>query len=81
MAGQMTGKDNIGMNDPNYIKSIILSYSIVLDGWPATIPFTSPWNIHTVAEIWELHGALKARTCTWKRLTRTKLKNYKEDLE
>ncbi|KAG2337266.1 hypothetical protein BDR05DRAFT_952775 [Suillus weaverae] len=51
MAGQMTGKDNIGMNYPNYIKSIVLSYSIILNGWPATIPFTSPWNIHTVSEI------------------------------
>ncbi|KAG1770789.1 hypothetical protein EV702DRAFT_1202260 [Suillus placidus] len=47
LSSQMTGKDNIGMNYPNYIKSIVLSYSIILDGWPATIPFTSPWNIHT----------------------------------
>ncbi|KAG1738869.1 uncharacterized protein EDB91DRAFT_1054381 [Suillus paluster] len=78
---QMTGKDNIGMNYPNYIKSIVLSYSIVLDGWPATIPFTSPWNIHTVCEIQELRDALKAGTCAWKRLTKTELEKYKEDLE
>ncbi|KAG2149242.1 hypothetical protein DEU56DRAFT_908942 [Suillus clintonianus] len=78
---QMTGKDNIGMNYPNYIKSIVLSYSIVLDGWPATIPFTSPWNIHTVCEIRDLRDALKAGTCAWKRLTKTELEKYKEDLE
>ncbi|KAG1734414.1 uncharacterized protein EDB91DRAFT_1250925 [Suillus paluster] len=78
---QMTGKDNISMNYPNYIKSIVLSYSIVLDGWPATIPFMSPWNIHTVCEIQELRDALKARTCAWKRLTKTELEKYKEDLE
>ncbi|KAG0694015.1 hypothetical protein DFH29DRAFT_815774 [Suillus ampliporus] len=69
------------MNYPNYIKSIVLSYSIVLNGWPATIPFTSPWNIHTVCEIRELHDALKAGTCAWKRLTETELEKYKEDLE
>ncbi|KAG2337515.1 hypothetical protein BDR05DRAFT_848233, partial [Suillus weaverae] len=28
-----------------------------------------------------LHDALKARTCTWKRLTKTELKKYNEDLE
>ncbi|KAG1724202.1 uncharacterized protein EDB91DRAFT_1255338 [Suillus paluster] len=78
---QMMGKDNIGMNYPNYIKSIVLSYSIVLNGWPATIPFTSPWNIHTVCEIRELCDALKAGTCAWKRLTKTELEKYKEDLE
>ncbi|KAG0708394.1 hypothetical protein DFH29DRAFT_1065763 [Suillus ampliporus] len=81
LSGQMTGKDNIGMNYPNYIKSIVLSYSIVLDGWPETIPFMSPWNIHTVCEIWELCDALKAGTCAWKRLTKTELEKYKEDLE
>ncbi|KAG2336450.1 hypothetical protein BDR05DRAFT_864917, partial [Suillus weaverae] len=69
------------MNYPNYIKSIVLSYSIILDGWPATIPFTSPWNIHTVSEIRELRDALKAGTCAWKRLTKTELEKYKEDLE
>ncbi|KAG1859758.1 hypothetical protein F4604DRAFT_1930484 [Suillus subluteus] len=47
------------MNYPNYVKSIVLSYSIILDGWPTNIPFTSPWNIHTVAEIRELRDALK----------------------
>ncbi|KAG1851651.1 hypothetical protein F4604DRAFT_1592266 [Suillus subluteus] len=69
------------MNYPNYAKAIVLSYSIILDGWPTNIPFTSPWNIHMISKIQELRDALNVGTCAWKRLMRTELKKYKEDLE
>ncbi|KAG1733255.1 hypothetical protein EDD22DRAFT_830056 [Suillus occidentalis] len=78
---RVTNKTNIIMNYPNYMKAIVLSYSVILEGWPTTIPFTSPWNIHTVSDMRALRNALKAGTCAWRTMSRSELEKYKADVE
>ncbi|KAG2083167.1 uncharacterized protein F5147DRAFT_660248 [Suillus discolor] len=50
----MANKTNIVTNYSHYLKAIVLSYGILLDGWPTSIPFTSLWNIHIVSDMSEL---------------------------
>ncbi|KAG1906114.1 uncharacterized protein F5891DRAFT_911163, partial [Suillus fuscotomentosus] len=61
--------------------AIVLSYGIILEGWPTTIPFTSPWNIHTISDMRALHDALKGGTCAWRTMLWSELEKYKADIE
>ncbi|KAF9230659.1 hypothetical protein BU15DRAFT_57027 [Melanogaster broomeanus] len=60
----------------NYIKydvGIVQAYNVQLVNWPEKVKFGNPSTIGTVAEIRALRDALKAGTCTWKKLTRREL--------
>ncbi|KAF9231140.1 hypothetical protein BU15DRAFT_68578 [Melanogaster broomeanus] len=66
---KITGKRDIAMNYINYDVGIVQAYNVQLVNWPEKVKFGNPSTIGTVAEIRALHDALKAGTCTWKKLT------------
>ncbi|KAF9231946.1 hypothetical protein BU15DRAFT_67898 [Melanogaster broomeanus] len=70
---KITGKCDIAMNYINYDAGIVQAYNVQLVNWPEKVKFGNPSTIGTVAEIRALHDALKAGTCTWKKLTRREL--------
>ncbi|KAG0695697.1 hypothetical protein DFH29DRAFT_806240, partial [Suillus ampliporus] len=78
---QMTNKSNVTMNYPNYAKAIVITYGVMLDGWPTDIPFTSPWNIHTVSEMRTLCDALKTGRCAWQKMSAAEVDKYKANID
>ncbi|KAF9242896.1 hypothetical protein BU15DRAFT_43446 [Melanogaster broomeanus] len=70
---KITGKHDIAMNYINYDAGIVQAYNVQLVNWPEKVKFGNPSTIGTVTEIHALRDALKAGTCTWKKLTRREL--------
>ncbi|KAH7905913.1 hypothetical protein BJ138DRAFT_1017035 [Hygrophoropsis aurantiaca] len=53
------------MNYDNYETAIMNTLHVKLIGWPADVPFRTPWKIHTVSEMRRLRDALKFGECYW----------------
>ncbi|KAF9232690.1 hypothetical protein BU15DRAFT_80959 [Melanogaster broomeanus] len=70
---KITGKRDIAMNYLNYDVGIVQAYDVQLVNWPEKVKFGNPSTIGTVSEIRALRDALKAGTCTWKKLTHREL--------
>ncbi|KAJ7650540.1 hypothetical protein FB45DRAFT_859303 [Roridomyces roridus] len=66
---QITSKTNIVMNFEGYIKSIIQSKHVALEGWPAGVPWKRVGKLTGAGDVRRVYKALKDGTCKWKKLT------------
>ena len=74
----ITRNKKVVMNYTNHDISIIQKYLVKLDGWPPSITFASPHNIHTVDEIRLLRHHLRENKCKWIRLTEEEVRKHME---
>ncbi|KAF6743086.1 hypothetical protein DFP72DRAFT_1021381 [Ephemerocybe angulata] len=58
-------RKNIVMAYENYESQIMVRHKVQLRAWPAGLKFTSPHNLHTIAEVQRLRDALVSGACTW----------------
>ena len=70
----------VAMNYQNYNTQIVERLGVKLVGWTYH-KLVSPYEIHCVDDIRELHNALVCGACFWMRLSKREMTRHKADME